>query len=71
MRVSYVEIICRSCGKNIGNCECDDCPECEGKGEVESFEDRWNHATESHYTVDMVEDCLECKGSGKKPGVEQ
>ena len=61
--------LCEGCGEYISDCECGeyvDCLACEGRGEVLSFEDRWNYAAESHYTVDTVEDCDECNGIGKK-----
>lgn len=42
-----------------------DCPDCEGEGQVEGFEDRWASSTETHYTVETRDECETCRGSGR------
>lgn len=40
------------------------CPNCDGSGFVEWFEDRWSPAAD-HYTVEHTAECDECDGSGE------
>lgn len=61
-----VAIKCSECGEDVDDCDCD-CDECEGRGYIETFEDCWNYATDSHYTKDYTIECGACGGLGRKP----
>ena len=60
-----VSIRCVECKKDIDDCDCF-CEECDGVGTIETSEDKWNYATDSHYTIDRTEECPSCDGTGKK-----
>ena len=63
-----VALKCALCGVDASDgdyCDCD-CEECEGKGWVWDSEDRWNNATQSHYTKDTKEECGACDGTSKR-----
>ena len=61
-----VALKCAECGEDVKDCDCEvDCPECEGAGSIETFEDCWSYSRDCHYTKDYSVECEACGGSGK------